>query len=170
MAGNRRHGQATGTTTPWQNPDPYCDAADGRLPVPHGRVQTGPHIGGAHPGHSPDPSASPLNVPGQRTRKGRAVPAPPSPSPTDGLVRPAAPLKAWPELRVLLPGAVEQPSPRAGPQPCPVWPHSLRSRSSSFWRCSFAFWWASYIWAMNDLRLGISYSQQTNALRRRPFA
>ena len=28
-----------------------------------------------------------------------------------------------------------------------------------FWRCSFAFWWASYIWAMNDLRLGISYSQ-----------
>jgi len=46
-------------------------------------------------------------------------------------------------------------------------PHPLRRRSS-FCRCSFAFWRAS--WVVSDLRLGISYSQQTNALRRQPFA
>ena len=37
-------------------------------------------------------------------------------------------------------------------------PHPLRGRSSSFWRCSFAFWRAS--WAVSDLRLGISYSSR----------
>ena len=109
----------------------------------------------------------PFHAPPER----RAAPPSPSPSPADGLARSAAPLGARPELRVFLPGAVGQPPSRAGPQPCPVLPDSLRRRSSSFWRCNFAFWWVSYIWAMSDSRPGISYSQQTNVLRRwRPFA